>query len=166
MKTRRGTLPAVALIAAAAVLGAAAGSGCKDDDASSRRGDGGPAQIMAQPNPLPPGSGAGTTTLTWRTGGNGTAQVYVSVDGRPEKKVAEGHKGSKQIDWIRAGREYQFKLYEGEDRQKVVATVAVRKPETPGAAGARPQPASATQRPAGAASTGAAPAGARATPTR
>ena len=106
--------------------------GCKDDT-SARRGDGRPAELKAQPNPLPPGPGAGKTTLSWRIGESGTAQVYVSVNGRPEKKVAEGHTGSKEIDWIHPGRHYQFKLYAGENRQKVLATLAVHKKETAGA---------------------------------
>ena len=151
------------LVPVAALLAAA--GGCKDDD-SARRGDGGPTELKAQPYPLPPGPGPGKTTLTWRIGHGGTAQLYVSVDGRPEKKVATGHKGSKEIDWIHPGRDYQFKLYQGENRERVLATLAVRKSEAPGAgAGARPASA---QRPAGA--TGAAGPGASAgagpTPTR
>ena len=105
-------------------------AGCKEDT-SARRGDGGPAELRVKPYPLPPGPGASTITLSWRSGANGTAQVYVSVNGRPEKKVAEGHQGSKEIDWIHPGRDYQFKLYQGEDRQKVLAALAVRKNETP-----------------------------------
>ena len=155
------------LVPVAALLAAA--GGCKDDD-SARRGDGGPTELKAQPYPLPPGPGPGKTTLTWRIGHGGTAQLYVSVDGRPEKKVAEGHKGSKEIDWIHPGRDYQFKLYQGEKRERVLATLAVRKNEAPGA-GAKPasaqRPAGATGVTAPAAPTGAgASAGAGATPTR
>jgi hypothetical protein len=96
--------------------------------------------------------------VNWRTGDGATGQLYVSVDGRPEKKVAEGHRGKKEIDWIRRGKTYEFKLYQGESHEKVLASVTVKAPEAavagvqPGAArqpgGAAPAPA-----PAGAAST-------------
>ena len=72
----------LALVAAAVVW-----VGCEKKSSSGRSG-GGPPELKAEPNPVPPGTGAGKTTLNWRTGADATGQVYVSVDGRPEKKVA------------------------------------------------------------------------------
>jgi hypothetical protein len=40
--------------------------------------------IIASPNPVAAGEGAGSTIITWDTGDGTAGQVYVSVDGREE----------------------------------------------------------------------------------
>ena len=144
---------AVALAASAGVA-----PGCKDD---AGRGGSGVAELKADPpNPVLAGTSPAKTTLTWRTGDGTTGQLYVSTDGRPEKKVAEGHRGKKEIDWIRAGRTYHFKLYQGESHEKVLASVTVQATGTGAGpvAGVRPatgaQPAAVRQAPGGATAAG------------
>jgi hypothetical protein len=45
--------------------------------------------IMATPNPVPAGVGPGTTEISWSTKDYRGGQVYLSVDGGPEKLFAE-----------------------------------------------------------------------------
>lgn len=84
-----------------------------------------PANITATPNPVPAGGGPGTTTLSWNTGDGSVGQVYVSVDGKPETLFAQDAKKSKDAAWIRAGATYEFRLYAGLDRAKLLNKVVV-----------------------------------------
>ena len=68
--------------------------------------------ITATPNPVPAGDGLGITTIAWNTGGGGAiVDVYLSVDGGAEKLFGTHSKDSKQIDWIRVGPVYEFRMY-------------------------------------------------------
>lgn len=80
------------------------------------------ATLQAAPNPVPADSSA--TTITWDAGAGGTAQLYVSQNGGPEKLVAENRKGSKPINWIYTGT-YEFRLYAGTERESKLATIVV-----------------------------------------
>lgn len=89
------------------------------------------AMIKADPNPVPFSAGKGTTTITWSTTGEAACQVYVSVDGGAEKLFAAGITGSQQAPWITPTSTYQFRLYSGTERSKLLATVTVAQgPET------------------------------------
>ena len=81
--------------------------------------------ITATPNPVPSGSQAGKTTLTWNTGDGTVGEVYLYVSGQPEKLFTRGAKGSKDAPWINAGPVYEFRLYAGTDRKKILASVKV-----------------------------------------
>src|SRR5438309_8420236 len=57
------------------------------------------ASITANPNPVPPGSGPGTTTIVWKTGDGSQGQVYVSQDGTEERLFDAGTDGSTDAPW-------------------------------------------------------------------
>jgi hypothetical protein len=67
--------------------------------------------IVADPNPVPTGSGLGRTRISWATLAGGDAEVRVSQDGRPEQLFARGPRGSSEASWIIAGSSYEFRLY-------------------------------------------------------
>ncbi len=67
--------------------------------------------ISATPNPVPTGSGIGTTTVSWTTGDRSNGQVYVSADGQAEQIFATAPQGSANAAWVQAGKSYEFRLY-------------------------------------------------------
>jgi hypothetical protein len=93
------------------------------------------ATITADPNPVPPGGELGATTITWDTGSDQSGEVYVSENGGPEKRFVAGSSGSHNVKWVRAGKRYEFRLYEGSAHSKMLANVLVTRPATrPGGA--------------------------------
>ena len=64
--------------------------------------------ISATPNPVPTGSGIGTTTISWTTGDRSNGQVYVSADGQAEQIFATAPQGSANAAWVQAGKSYEF----------------------------------------------------------
>jgi hypothetical protein len=52
--------------------------------------------------------------------------VYVSHNGKAEKLFGQGGRGSKEAPWILAGSTYEFRLYAGKERAKLLASVKVR----------------------------------------
>ncbi len=125
MKSFRNATPAVMLFAAA--LGAVnlAGCGKSEDTNWPAPGAGGPL-ISAAPNPVPAGREKfGKTTISWNTGDGSIGEVYVSVNGAPEKRFAGNRsKGSLEMKWIGRG-EHEFRLYAGKEHKKVLASVKV-----------------------------------------
>jgi len=83
------------------------------------------ATIAAIPNPVPAGLELGATIIIWNTGNGSKGDVHVSVDGGDEKLFFRGSKGSKPAAWIAAGSTYEFRLYEGLNRAKLLASVQV-----------------------------------------
>jgi hypothetical protein len=83
------------------------------------------AWIKAEPNPVPAGSGMGTTKISWDTGNGSAAQVYLLVANQPETLFAAGHKGEKDAPWISKGHRYEFLLYASTDHQRVLARITV-----------------------------------------
>ena len=84
------------------------------------------AAISAGPNPVPAGSGAGTTTIKWTTGDGTTGKVFVSADGAQETEFAEGSDGSHDAP-IQAGVAYEFRLYNS-DHTKQLEKITVTRP--------------------------------------
>jgi len=80
--------------------------------------------ISATPNPVPTGSGIGTTTISWTTGDRSNGQVYVSADGQAEQIFATAPQGSANAAWVQAGKSYEFRLY-GADHAKLLGKVVV-----------------------------------------
>src|SRR5438034_2499077 len=56
--------------------------------------------IVADPNPVPTGSGLGRTRISWATLAPGDAEVCVSRDGGPEQLFALGARCSAEVAWI------------------------------------------------------------------
>ena len=81
--------------------------------------------LRADPNPVPPGSGKGLTTITWDTGSDAVGEVYVFSEGN-EKLFASGRQGSQQAAWIQPGST-EFRLYTETDR-KLLAQLTVTMP--------------------------------------
>jgi hypothetical protein len=98
--------------------------GCSKDNPSTTVAGG--AQISADPNPVPAGSEKfGKTTIIWDTGDGSIGEVYVSVNGAPDKLFAGNRaKSSKEAAWIGKGQ-HEFKLYAGKAHEKLLASVTV-----------------------------------------
>jgi ABC-type transport system substrate-binding protein len=83
------------------------------------------ARIVAEPNPVPAGEGAGRTTVSWDTGDGSVGEVWLAVDGGEEKLFGKHSKNSQDVPWISAGPTYEFRLYKGTDRQELLGSVKV-----------------------------------------
>ena len=88
-----------------------------------------PPMIMASPNPVPAGEGTGTTTITWNTGDETMGYVYVSVNDREESLFARSPQSFRAANWIQTGSTYQFRLYNGTERGKLLAETTVTRRE-------------------------------------
>ena len=72
--------------------------------------------ITADPNPVPAGGGElAKTKISWNTKTDmGPVDVYVSTNGEPEVKFAQGgQEGSAEAPWIQVAGVYDFRLYVG-----------------------------------------------------
>lgn len=84
-------------------------------------------QLSADPNPLPyTGGGPGTATIRWNTGDGSWGEVYVSVDGGPDKLFAAAPEGSAKANWIKPGKSFQFKLYRDSDTEAAEKVITVQ----------------------------------------
>jgi hypothetical protein len=85
-----------------------------------------PPTIKANPNPAPAGTTKfATTTISWDTGDESLGEVYVSVNGDPERRFSGAlAKGSQEAAWIGKG-DYEFRLYAGKEHKTLLATVKV-----------------------------------------
>jgi hypothetical protein len=101
-------------------------AGCSQGKAPPPAATASPPSITASPNPVPAGpTKFGTTTVTWDTGDGSLGDVYVSVNGAPEKLFAgQRKKGSLEAAWIGKG-EHEFRLYAGKEHKTVLASVKV-----------------------------------------
>lgn len=78
--------------------------------------------FRADPNPVPFKNPSGITTISWDTGSDVVANIYIGV-GRHEKLFASGSKGSAVAPWIQSGRN-EFRLCNRDDH-KLIAKLAV-----------------------------------------
>jgi hypothetical protein len=92
--------------------------------------------LRADPNPVPAGTGPGKTTIFWQTADQSVGEVYV-WDGKEERLFARGSKGSSDAPWIGAGAT-EFRLYNPQDRTKVLARLVVNRPASAPASSATP----------------------------
>jgi hypothetical protein len=84
--------------------------------------------LRADPNPVPPGTENGNTTISWDVGSNAVGgDVYVSVAGS-ERLFASGPRGSQDAPWIQPGPT-QFRLYSHVDH-KLLAQLTVTMPSS------------------------------------
>ena len=82
------------------------------------------ARLSASPNPVTTRAWAGTTSVSFDTGGT-VGQVYVSINGGPEKLFATAAGGAQDADWIWRGSSYEFRLYAGSHREHLLRTLSV-----------------------------------------
>jgi len=52
-------------------------------------------------------------------------QIYLRVEGQPDELFTQGAQGSKAAPWIGARKSYNFLLYVGTNREKLLALVTV-----------------------------------------
>ena len=78
--------------------------------------------LRADPNPIPPSRTAGKTTITWTSGSEAAADVFVGPVGN-ERLFASGPEGSQEAAWIRPGTT-EFRLYSNPDH-KLLAELSV-----------------------------------------
>ena len=91
-------------------------------------------ELTAEPNPVPADDEElGTTLITWTTGDSQGGEVWVSEDGGPEQLFVNGSQGSGEANWICRDRIYEFHLYGGSGRAKLLNTLTVtRAADAPG----------------------------------
>ena len=80
--------------------------------------------LGADPNPVLAGEEPGKTTVSWDTCDGSIGKVYVSVNGGQEVLFADGRRGSAPADWIEAGSNYEFHLYNS-NHTELLAKIAV-----------------------------------------
>jgi hypothetical protein len=90
-----------------------------------------PAVLTATPNPVPRGSGRGSTRLEWDVGTGVEGRVEVSKNAGPPALFASGVRGSAMADWIQSGATYEFRLYGGASGH-ALATLQVTRGERGG----------------------------------
>jgi hypothetical protein len=83
------------------------------------------AELTATPNPVPAGPGPGARTISWSTGDGSEGQVYLRVGGEPEQLFTQAPQGSHEAAFIAAGPTYEFRLYSGTQRERLLASVEV-----------------------------------------
>jgi hypothetical protein len=74
---------------------------------------------------VPTNAGKGVTIISWNSGTAKDCQVYVSDNGAPENLFARGKEGSTKVDWIQSKHHYDFRLYQGSERSKLLSEVKV-----------------------------------------
>lgn len=82
--------------------------------------------LRAEPNPVPAGPGPGTTTISWDTGSDAAADVYV-VNGDKEIIFGRGARVSQDAAWIQPGS-HEFRMYSYPEH-KFLAKVIVTRPQ-------------------------------------
>jgi hypothetical protein len=85
------------------------------------------ATIVADPNPVPSGSGLGHTRISWATLAGADAEVYVTQDGGPEHLFSRGATGSVAARWIATGSTYEFRLYSADGSRRLLAKTVVKR---------------------------------------
>lgn len=83
--------------------------------------------FQADPNPVPPGTPKGKTTITWDTGSDAVGEVYVLSAGS-ERLFGSGRQGSQDAPWIQPGPN-EFRLYTQADH-KLLARLIVTMPSS------------------------------------
>jgi tRNA (mo5U34)-methyltransferase len=82
--------------------------------------------LRAFPNPVPPGAGLGTTTISWNTGNADTGRIYVSTNGREESLFVTSVQGSTAANWIQTGSSYEFRLYDSNQAELLAKVIVTR----------------------------------------
>ena len=85
-----------------------------------------PPLLSARPNPAPAGEGLGKTMISWDTADGSIGNVYVSMDGGKESLFADSRRGTAVADWIKAGSNYEFRLYDSDHKQLLAKVTVTR----------------------------------------
>ncbi len=83
-------------------------------------------KITITPNPLPPEPGS-RTTIQWEIDGEEGGEICVVENHGPEKLVCRGKRGSVEVNWIKAGTDYAFRLYTRTEPRRMIDAVTVER---------------------------------------
>jgi len=95
---------------------------------SAKNTSGGKPVLFAEPNPVPAGDpdmALGSTVISWNTQCQAAGDLYVKVNRSPEIFLARAPSGQLKIDWIQFDSTYEFRLYAGKKRSKLLARLDV-----------------------------------------
>lgn len=67
----------------------------------------------------------GTTQICWDVNHASNGEVWLSMDGQPEKLFTRSPSGCADAGWIQVGHSYSFNLYEGTAHSNQLASVTV-----------------------------------------
>jgi hypothetical protein len=81
--------------------------------------------ISATPNPAPAGGGFGATVIAWDTGDSTSGEVVQATRDTPEQRLSLGARGEFKVYWLTAGTAYEYRLYAGTERKKLLDSVRV-----------------------------------------
>jgi hypothetical protein len=81
--------------------------------------------ISATPNPVPAGGGFGRSVITWDTGDDTFGEVVQAALGWPEQPMSVGARGQANVTWLTAGNVYEFRLYAGPGKKRLLDAVRV-----------------------------------------
>ena len=79
--------------------------------------------LTAWPNPVPAGKAPGKTTVTWNSV---DGKIYVSVNGGEEMLFAGSPRGAQEANWIEAGSQYEFRLYNAAHNELLAKVIVTR----------------------------------------
>ena len=99
-----------------------------NDAHSAKNTSGGNPVLFAEPNPVPagdPDQALGSTVVSWNTGRKEAGDLYVKVNRSPEVFLGRAPSGTVKIDWIQFDSTYEFRLYAGKKRSKLLARLDV-----------------------------------------
>ena len=129
--TRRRRLSPLAILAGCylAIMGCERPSGTSAQESSPTPAiSWAKAVLRADPNPVPAGTGVGTTTISWDTGSAAEADVYL-VSGDKEIIFGRGARISQPAAWIQPGSTV-FRMYSRPDHKLVSELTVTRPPLT------------------------------------
>jgi hypothetical protein len=87
-------------------------------------------RIGANPNPVPIECG-GKTTLTWEITPFAGAEITVVKGNLSEKILCQAESGFLEVDWLRPGIDYSFRLYNQRGPRRLLDQVTVRLSDIP-----------------------------------
>ena len=85
-----------------------------------------PPFLSASPNPAIGGERLGKTTISWDTADGSIGRIFVSVNQGAEAFFADGRRGSAPADWIDAGSNYEFRLYDSDHTEMLTKVTVIR----------------------------------------
>lgn len=117
--------PPAGSVAAHVYAVAQEGSVWVDDYSLRELADGCEPSLTVIPNPVLVGPGENKIAVLWNTGDGSEGQITLSVDSGEESFFAQGSSGWRTETSVSAGSPYQFRLYAGMNRAKVLQSIKV-----------------------------------------
>ena len=64
--------------------------------------------------------------ISWDTADGTIGKVFASINGGAETLFARGRRGSAPVHWIKAGSNYEFRLYDSDHKQLLAKVTVTR----------------------------------------